>query len=38
VLQAVAWLLYVGTVLTLFLRPQRPQPARQTEPAAAQAA
>ncbi len=39
VLQAVAWLLYVGTVLTLFLRPQRPQqPARAAEPAAAQAA
>lgn len=39
VLQAVAWVLYVGTVLTLFLRPQRPQqPARATEPAAAQAA
>lgn len=34
VLQAVAWLLYVGTVLTLFLRPQRPQPARRAEPAA----
>jgi high-affinity iron transporter len=35
VLQAVAWLLYVGTVLTLFLRPQRPQPAtRHSEPAA----
>lgn len=39
VLQAIAWVLYVGTVLTLFLRPQRPQqPARATEPAAAQAA
>jgi high-affinity iron transporter len=25
VLQAVAWVLYVGTVLTLFLRPQRPR-------------
>lgn len=38
-LQAVAWVLYVGTVLTLFLRPQRPQqPARRVEPAAAQAA
>ena len=23
-LQAVAWVLYVGTVLTLFLRPARP--------------
>ena len=39
VLQAVAWVLYVGTVLTLFLRPQRPQqPARAAEPTAAQAA
>jgi high-affinity iron transporter len=38
-LQAVAWVLYVGTVLTLFLRPQRPpQPARAAEPTAAQAA
>lgn len=26
VLQAVVWVLYVGTVLTLFLRPQRPSP------------
>jgi high-affinity iron transporter len=34
VLQAVAWLLYVGTVLTLFLRPQRPHPTtRPSEPA-----
>lgn len=39
VLQAVAWLLYVGTVLTLFLRPQGPRPStRPSEPAAAQAA
>ncbi|MDF2091198.1 FTR1 family protein [Knoellia sp. 3-2P3] len=39
VLHAVAWLLYVGTVLTLFLRPQGPRPsARPSEPAAAQAA
>ena len=39
VLQAVAWLVYVGTVLTLFLRPQGPRPsARPSEPAAAQAA
>ena len=38
VLQAVAWLLYVGTVLTLFLRPQRPQPsARPSSPATAAA-
>lgn len=34
VLQAVAWVLYVGTVLTLFLRPARPTaPARPTTPA-----
>jgi high-affinity iron transporter len=39
VLQAVAWVLYVGTVLTLFLRPQRRQTsARPSEPAAAHAA
>lgn len=38
VLQAVAWLLYVGTVLTLFLRPQRPQAsARPSSPATAAA-
>jgi high-affinity iron transporter len=38
-LQAVAWVLYVGVVLTLFLRPQRPHPsAQRPEPAAAQAA
>ena len=33
-LQAVAWVLYVGTVLTLFLRPVRPAPST-TAPAAA---
>lgn len=34
VLQAVAWVLYVGTVLTLFLRPARPTaPATPTTPA-----
>jgi high-affinity iron transporter len=38
VLQAVAWLLYVGTVLTLFLRPQRPHPATRPSEPAAQAA
>ena len=42
VLQALAWVAYVGVVLTLFLRPQRnqrpQQPARATEPTAAQAA
>ncbi|TQJ48979.1 iron uptake transporter permease EfeU [Phycicoccus sp. SLBN-51] len=41
VLQAIAWVAYVGIVLTLFLRPQRPprpQPARAAEPSAAQAA
>ncbi|HET6693169.1 MAG TPA: iron uptake transporter permease EfeU [Pedococcus sp.] len=39
VVQAVAWVLYVGTVLTLFLRPQRPKAsARPSAPAAAHAA
>jgi high-affinity iron transporter len=36
VLQAIAWVLYVGIVLTLFLRPARPaRPARQTPAATA---
>lgn len=39
VVQAVAWVLYVGTVLTLFLRPQRPKAStRPSAPAAAHAA
>ena len=39
VVQAVAWVLYVGTVLTLFLRPQRPTTStRPSAPAAAHAA